>query len=220
VDALTIPDLLRGRGDHAPGAPRVAYRSMALCALAGGAAYGAVMGSSGLAPLQALYSAIKVPMLLGVATLVCLPSFFVLNTLLGLRDDFRHALRGVLAAQATLAVALASLAPLTVVAYLSSTSYRFDVLWNGLPFLIATLAGQVALARHYRPLIARNPRHRVGRNAWLLLYVFVAIQMAWVLRPFVGFPGLETRLFRPDAWSNAYVVISTALWDLLRGRGG
>ena len=43
--------------------------------------------------------------------------------------------------------------------------------------------------------------------AWIALYVFVAIQLAWVLRPFVGSPELEVSFFRAEAWSNAYVVI-------------
>jgi hypothetical protein len=176
------------------------------------------MGAWGLAPLQSLYSALKVPLLLFVATVVCLPSFFVLNTLLGLRADFAAACRGLFAAQATLAVVLASLAPLTVVAYGSSGDYRFAVLWNGFPFLLATLAGQATLARHYAPLIARDPRHRIARAAWLVLYVFVAIQLAWVLRPFVGAPRSATRFFREDAWSNAYLVLTKAIGDLLGGR--
>ena len=73
-------------------------------------------------------------------------------------------------------------------------------------------------ARHYRPLVARNPRHRVGRAAWLFLYVFVAIQSAWVLRPFVGAPGLPTRFFREGAWSNAYVMLVRSVWDLVTSR--
>ena len=42
---------------------------------------------------------------------------------------------------------------------------------------------------------------------WGLLYVFVAIQVAWVLRPFVGAPMLEPSFVRSNAWSNAYVVV-------------
>ena len=37
---------------------------------------------------QMFYSSIKVPLLIGVTMMVALPSFFILNTLLGLRDDF------------------------------------------------------------------------------------------------------------------------------------
>ena len=46
-----------------------------------------------------------------------------------------------------------------------------------------------------------------------MLYVFVAIQAAWVLRPFVGAPGLPASFFREEAWDNAYVRIFRAIWE-------
>jgi hypothetical protein len=195
----------------------VPWLELAAIAVAGACTYGLVMGAYGLRGMQAFYSGIKVPLLLAVSSIVCLPSFYVINTLLGLRSDFQAACRGLLASQATLAVCLSSLAPVTVVAYLSSTDYLFAVLFNGIPFLLATLASQAALARHYAPLIQRNPRHRLGKLSWFGLYVFVAIQLAWVLRPFVGSGELETTFFRPDAWNNAYVRVATILWRWLGG---
>jgi len=138
---------------------------------------------------------------------MCLPNFFVLNTLLGLRDDFGSALRGVLAAQATVAVALLSLLPVVLFAYACTENYRFAIIVNGVFFALASLAGQRTLVRHYQPLVEKNKLHLIGRWVWILLYFFVAIQLAWVLRPFVGSPGLEVIFFRAEAWSNAYVVI-------------
>lgn len=216
VDALLRREAPYGvRGEGGPWLPLVAITGC------GGLLYGATMGAYGLPwdarPLQALYSGVKVPCLLAVATVVALPSFYVIHALLGLGRDFPAALRAVLAAQATLAVALASLAPVTVVFYLSIDRYSPAPLFNGLQFLVATLAGQVTLTRHYAPLVRANPRHRIVRRAWLAVYVFVGIQMAWVLRPFVGSPLLPTRFFREDAWTNAYVSIADAIWRLLRG---
>jgi hypothetical protein len=98
-----VEDVLRGR----PSA-----RSWWLV-VACGLAYGAVMGSFGGRPGQALVSATKVPLLLMTTVALGLPSFFVLNTLLGVRNDFPAALRAVIASQAGLTIILASLAPLT-----------------------------------------------------------------------------------------------------------
>ncbi len=81
--------------------------------VASGFLYGLALGSFGLRAEQALYSGLKVPILLCFSTLVCLPSFFVVNTVVGLRDDFGEALRAVVATQACLAIVLAALAPLT-----------------------------------------------------------------------------------------------------------
>lgn len=209
--------LLRGEGPYAAGRGVVPWRQLVLLVIAGGFVYGAVMGAFGARGLQALYSASKVPLLLGCATLVCLPNFYVVNVLLGLRDDFSAACRGVFAAQATLAVVLAALAPLTAVFYVSSDSYAGAKVWNGLMFLVGTVTGQVALNHHYQALIAQNPAHRWGRVAWVVLYVFVAIQLAWVLRPFLGAPDMPTGFFRQDAWSNAYVEVFNTIARLVRG---
>src|SRR5262245_29884490 len=91
--------------------------------------YGAVMGSFRAIAnqpqwgRQMLYSAVKVPLLLSASFAISLPSFFVLNSLLGLRRDFALAVRALVAAQAGLAIILASLAPLTLTWYASSSVY-------------------------------------------------------------------------------------------------
>ena len=213
----TVDRTLRAEGRFAAGRGPIPWTALVTTIAAGGFLYGAVMGFYGNRILQSLYSGLKVPLLLGVSTAICLPSFYVLNSLLGLREDFAAALRGILAAQAALAIALGALAPVTVVAYLSLDSYRFAIVFNGVQFALATLAGQLTLDRHWRPLVVRNRRHRIGRRAWVVLYVFVAIQMAWVLRPFVGTPDLAPSFFRPDAWSNAYVEVLVILWRALGG---
>lgn len=199
--------LLRAEGPYKVGAARVPVARFVLLLCLGGIVYGAAMGSYSMRPLQMAYSAAKVPMLLSLSTVVCLPSFFVVNTLLGLRDDFPSAMRAVLACQATVAIGLLAMMPIVLFLYASSDNYRFAIQANGFLFLLATLAGQRGLDRHYRPLVEKDPRHRIARRLWIVLYVFVAVQLAWVLRPFVGSPELDVRFFREGAWSNAYLVI-------------
>ncbi|MAG55716.1 MAG: hypothetical protein CMJ83_05450 [Planctomycetes bacterium] len=199
--------LLRVRGAFAVDTAAVPWRRLLTVLVVSGFFYGAVMGSSNLRLLQMLFSGLKVPVLLLGAAVCCLPSFFVVNTLLGLRDDFAAACRGILAAQATVGVVLLGLAPITAVVYASTGDYAFAVTWNGGMFLVAALGGQLTLIRHYRPLVTRDPKHKIGRASWLVLYVFVTIQLAWVLRPFIGYANLPTRFFRADTWDNAYVVV-------------
>lgn len=203
--AQRLDGALRGRTSD------VAMPTLLLALVFFGLFYGAAMGAfTGLwesKPLQLLYSALKVPLLLGTSFVVALPSFFVLNTLMGLRDDFREALRAVAGAQATLTIVLASLAPLTLWFYASTSDYDQAVLWNGLMFLVAAGAAQIALRRSYRPLIARSRRHRPLMWAWGIMYAFVGIQAAWVLRPFIGKPDEPVQFFRESMWGNAYVQI-------------
>lgn len=215
-----IEDLLRGRGSFDPALPSIPLQHLVLLFTGFGFAYGLVMGSYAGRPVQMLFSGLKVPMLLGIATLICLLNFFVVNSLLGLRDDFGMALRAVLTAQAAVAVSLAAFMPVTAFFYASlpdtRDSYPTAIAANGFIFLVASLGGQLALNRAYRALIVRNPRHRYGRLAWLGLYIFVAIQLAWTLRPFIGDPDKPTGFLRQGAWGNAYVEIARLLQTLFR----
>ena len=73
-----------------------------------------------------------------------------------------------------------------------------------------------ALIVKFPALIAKNPRHRVMLWMWLFVYCFVAIQMAWVLRPFIGQPGISPSFFRKEAWGNAYVAVLETLLEVWR----
>src|SRR5512139_4327888 len=77
-------------------------RTLLLLLVGCGALYGGVMGSyggfAGDRVWQVAISASKVPLLLLVTFGLALPSFFVLNTLFGLRDDFGTVLRALLGA--------------------------------------------------------------------------------------------------------------------------
>ncbi|MCU0916202.1 MAG: hypothetical protein MUC88_16810 [Planctomycetes bacterium] len=158
--------------------------------------------------------------LYAVATFVlCPPSFFVINSVAGLREDFGQALRAVVGTQSCVTVVLASLAPFTAVWYLSSASYRLGLLFNALMFGIASLAAHIVVRRYYGPLIRRSPRHRLLLRLWFVLYVFVDIQMAWVLRPFIGDPNQPVAFFRAEAWGSAYLVIAGLLRHALDRAG-
>lgn len=182
-----------------------------LLTVAGGAAYGAAMGSFGDRLPQVLYSGIKVPLLLAATTLLAIPSFFVLNALLGLRDDFGAAARAVIGTQAAVAVILAALAPYTLLWYRTTGDYHEATLFNGLMFLTASLSAQWVLRRRYAPLIARDRRHRGALWAWVVTYSFVGIQMGWLLRPFVGDPARPAVFLRTGDWGNAYEVVADLL---------
>jgi len=114
-------------------------------------------------------------------------------------------------------IVLASFAPFTILWYVSFSNYRGAILFNTLMFGIASFTAQWLLRRFYEPLIRRNRRHRALLRAWLVIYAFVGIQMAWVLRPFIGYPYLPPQFFRQDAWGNAYVRLANIIWTLIGG---
>jgi hypothetical protein len=195
--------------------------SLSLAVVVFGTFYGGVMGAyggiAGPRVLQVVYSAVKVPFLLTTTFLLSLPSFVVINTLLGLRADLARVVRALMATQAGLTIILASLAPFTALWYISSSAHEPAILFNGLMFAVASFSAQWMLRREYAPLIRCNPRHRWMLRTWLVIYVFVGIQMGWVLRPFIGAPGMPVQFFREGSWSNAYEVVILMVWRSITG---
>lgn len=218
--------MLRGEGAFAVGAALVPWSRIARLLLCAGLVYGATMGSLGWNGIASAFSAFKLPIVFVFALAVCLPSFYVVHAVMGLRADFAAATRGILSAQGTLAVALCALAPVTLFFHACGIAYPTALLWNGVAFVIAMSCGQVTLARHYRVLIARDRRHRRTLIAWFLLYAFVSIKVGWVLRPFVGDPALPIEFLREGKWaenpySNLFWTALAFVWDIgNRSRGG
>ncbi len=163
-----------------------------------------------------VYAAVKVPMLLLATTAICLPGFFVLNTLAGLRHAFVQALRAIFAGQAGVAISLAAQSPLILFIYASGVDHDTALLANGAAFACATVIGQIVLRAYYRDLILAHPAHRLMLIAWMCLYTFVGIQMGWLLRPFVGAPDRAVTFFRAEPFSNAYVVVADLLFGWSR----
>ncbi len=209
------------------GVPTTRWWFYPLIVLAASGLYGAILGSwsAGGDGRFALipYSAIKVPLVVLATTCVCLPGYFVLSTVLGLRSDFPIALSAIAAGQAGVALALASLAPLTRVAYISGIGHNQALVLAAAMFALATLAGAAVMLRRYRPLLAKTRRHRLMLGAWVTMYIFVGIQMGWMLRPFVGTPGMPVTFLRQEPLSNAYVAVANIVvqsFEELRGRSG
>jgi hypothetical protein len=217
-------DVLSGEtgSSRRTGANVPSWRMLIWAVIAFGMFYGGVMGTyggfGGPRMWQVVYSAVKVPFLLFTTFFLSLPSFFVINTLLGLRSDFARVMRALLATQAGLTIILSALAPYTAFWYVSGSRYQPAILWNGLMFAVASGSAQWMLRRSYQPLVDSNPKHRLMLRAWLVIYVFVGIQMGWVLRPFIGDPGSPVQFFREGSWSNAYEVVLQMIWDVLSGR--
>lgn len=165
---------------------------------------------------QMFYSGIKMPLLIVFTVLVALPSFFVINTLMGLRQDFRESLRAIISAQAGLMIILVSLFPLTLFSYVAfgatEVSYQLAVLFNAAMFGLASVAAQVLLRSYYQPLIDRDPRHRWMVRMWIFVFAFVGIQAGYVLRPFIGNPATPISFLRKESFENAYVK----LFDIVR----
>lgn len=191
---------------------------LTLCALAGFGVFGFLLGFT-RSPLAGLAAAPKL-MLVGLGSLaVCLPALQVYGRLLGARISALQVVCEALVALATTGLTLLGLAPVWL-AFANTvnqppTGY-FHVMLGSLAFLgMAALRGIWVLVKALR-VQGRTVLHLV---AWTALYGMVGIQMAWVVRPFVGTPGSSAAFLRPLEGS-AFDAAAT-LWrsnvDSLKG---
>jgi len=194
-------------------------RDMLISSISFFALYGAVMGSSNSA-LQALSSAIKLPILFLITLVICLPTLYFFNLLFGSRLTLPQTLALILTAITVTAVLTLSFAPISLFFWLTAPNYQFFKLLN---VAILTLTGFFGLTflmsgmSHVQQEDGQMARGLILRM-WILIYGFVGTQMAWTLRPFLGAPGYPFQIFR-QLGGNFYVNVAESIWEILTSIG-
>ena len=172
----------------------VVFCIMAIVAGAGG--YGAAMGWW-RAPLQAFYTAIKLPLVILLTTLGNGFLNGMLAPLLGLNVTFRQSLTMVLMSFAVTAMVLGALSPVALfivwntpplAAGTTTSSPEYALLQLTLAWWFVALAGVMGNLRLVPLLREWSGSTAVARNvllAWLVGNLFLGSQICWVLRPFI-----------------------------------
>jgi hypothetical protein len=153
------------------------------------AAYGAILGLFDPG-LQTLYAAAKMPLVvLGTAAL-CTPTFYVFNAILGSKFTFRQSASAILFLSASTALVLVAFAPIAGFFTVSTGGPGFLTFLHVVIFYIAATYGVRSLnqARKYLAHIdgTHTPIHGGFLFLWFLIVLFVALQMAYYLRPFLS----------------------------------
>ena len=212
-----VPVLLRGEtAAVAPWTEAVSPGRIATwlaVTIGGSAAFGAAMGWW-RAPEQALYTAVKLPLVLLFTALGNALLNAMLAPLLGVNIGLRQSLLAVLMSFTIAGAILGGVAPLLAF-----------VIWNAPPlsqsasagtthaFILLTIVAAIAFAG-----IAANVRllrllERLGGGAsvarrvlfaWLSVNLFLGSQLAWNLRPFIGSPGLPVQFLRDDPFRGSF----------------
>jgi hypothetical protein len=163
----------------------VALASFALTAM-GGLGLGASHG-----PLQALSSAVKLPLINLGALAICLPTFYIFAALQGSQISLEKVLRMFAVGLGLRGAVIAGLAPLLIFFSSVGSSYGFLLLAGGLVFGIAEIGFMRTLDNGIRIFKDRqnDPVGLALARGWMLLYLLVAMQLTWSLRPVIGEPG-------------------------------
>jgi len=189
----------------------------------GGGIYGATLGlwRDGL---QAAFTALKFPLLVFLTCGANAVFNGCLGQLLGSGMGFRQTTLAILMSFAVTAIVLAAVAPIMLF-----------LLWNTPPLaegnalgghsitLLAhvgmiALAGVIGVRRLFRLAVQTSGSPSAARRVllgWLVGNLLLGAQLAWVLRPFIGTPGLPVEFFRDHPFEgNFFEGVWRALQNL------
>jgi len=161
-----------------------------------------------------IVSALKLPFLYLATLAICLPAFYTLSCVAGPRFKIGQSVRVLMLAVSANAVALCSYAPISFFFTLTTSreGYRFLALMHVAVFAVSGVISVTAILLIFRAAAARLGM-RIGTAVgltWGVLYAFVGSEVAWVLRPWIGWWEVEYTPFR--ALEKSFVE---AVWFML-----
>jgi hypothetical protein len=180
----------------------------------GAGSYGAAMGCW-REPLQALYTGIKLPLVILLTTLGNGLLNGMLAPVLGLNATFRQSFTAVLVSFAITSLILGALSPVAVflvwntpplsdATSLSSPEYGFLQLTLAVFIAFAGTIGNVRLLPLLRQWSGSAMVARKVLFAWLAVNLFLGSQICWVLRPFIWDPAGSVRFIGREYFRGSF----------------
>lgn len=230
MEIRQIATLLRGEAEIISGWTRTWNASRLALYVAviifGAGLYGAAMGFW-RAPEQALFVAIKFPLILLLTAVGNALLNGMLAPLLGLNIPFRQSFFAILMSFAIAAIILGSFAPIVAFmiwnvppmspAALASGTYSLIMLSHVFVIAFAGITANLRLWQLLRQFSGNKPAV-AGRVllVWLAGNLFLGSQLSWILRPFIGAPNLPMEFLRATAFKgNFYETVFHALMNFL-----
>ncbi len=197
---------------------RISGQYLWICLLSFG--YGVTMGAyHGF--LQALVAGVKVTALFSLALLICFPAFFIIQYVLGSRLRLVQMISIVLSGFLLMTAIMVSFVPIVIIFLLTGSNYYFLQLLHVAVFILSGLFGMGTIVDALRFSCDKKGVYpHVGVvvfRFWVVILAFVAIQLAWNLRPFMGDRGEPFRLFR-EYEGNFYTALVYSVKQLWQGK--
>jgi len=176
--------------------------------IVGAGLYGAALGWW-RDPQQALFTALKFPLIILLTTAANALLNAMLAPVLGLNIPFRQSFSAILMSFVIAAAILGAFSPL--LAFLiwnappmssatpSESTYNFIKLTQVAVIAFAGVTGNVRLFQLLSRLGGRRTVACRVLFAWLAGNLFLGSQLSWILRPFIGSPSLPVEFFRATA---------------------
>lgn len=168
-------------------------------------------------PQQALFTAAKFPLVILLTTLGNALINAMLAPLLGLNIPLRQSFSAILMSFTVASAILGAFSPIFAFlvwnapglgSKISGSTYNFILLANVSAIALAGITGNLRL---FQLLVRLGGRRAVALRVlfgWLAINLFLGSQLSWILRPFIGSPGLPVEFLRADAFhGNFYEAV-------------
>jgi hypothetical protein len=173
--------------------------------------YGLIIGANH-GVLQAAISAVKLPCLFLMTSLICFPALYFFLAILGIKQTVGQLLTFILTCLSIMSIVLVVFAPISLFFLITSNSYPFYLLINVAIFSMAGITGLYLFYKNLSIAIQTIPdeinqgRAYLFLKLWLLLFAFIGCQLSYSLSPFFGDPSQPFILFT-KVHSNFYVEV-------------
>jgi hypothetical protein len=178
--------------------------------------YGMVMGSYH-SFLQSAVAGIKVVFLFLCTLLICFPSFFIIQQVLGSKMKLRQMMIIVLSGFVLTSVIALSFSPVVIFFQITGGNYHFLQLLHVVIFIFSGIFGMRLIVDALKFACEKRSIYpQIGVNVfriWILILAFVGIQLSWNLRPFLCNKNEDFKLFRKYE-GNFYTAIVYSVQQL------
>lgn len=179
--------------------------------------YGIVMGSyHGI--LQAMVAGTKVMTLFITSLLICFPSFFIVQLVLGSKMSFKQMVLIILSGFVLASTITLSFAPVVIFFQITGNNYHFLQLLHVTIFVFAGIFGMRLMIDALKfACEKKNIYPQTGVTVfrvWIIILAFVGMQLSWNLRPFMGDKSDDFKLFRKYK-GNFYTAIIYSFEQLI-----
>jgi len=179
--------------------------------------YGVVMGSYH-SFTQSAVAGTKVVLLFLSTVILCFPSFFIIQQVLGSKMSIRQMTMIVLSGVMLTATIALSFAPIVIVFQVTGGNYHFLQLLHVAIFIFAGVFGMKLMVDALKYACdQKNIYPQTGVTVfriWVIILAFVGIQLAWNLRPFLCEKSEEFKWFRKYE-GNFYTAIIYSVEQLV-----
>jgi hypothetical protein len=179
--------------------------------------YGAVMGSYH-SFLQSIMAGIKIIFLFLCTIIICFPSFYVIQQVLGSKMNLRQMIIIVLSGFVLTSEIALSFSPIIILFQITGGNYHFLQLLHVAVFLFGGIFGMRLMIEALKFACEKKDIYpHIGVTVfriWIIILAFASIQLAWNLRPFLANKNEEFKLFRKYE-GNFYTAIIYSVQQLV-----